>query len=210
MAVLVAVVALAIALACGLALLAVMRETVLLRADVHALSQVITKPPDPEILGSPLPRPVRDIANPQGEFLVGDAAPRVTGFLSVACGNCLTLVEDIHSAAARNPELYRQVSFVLTAKPGQRSEVGALLERLPFAVLHDTDGTVARACDVRGTPMLVSWVPSDNDRVQDYVYGGSAQWVLDRTATAAAGTDAAGTGAAGASGTRAEAADARA
>ena len=187
MAVIFAIVALIVAAISLLALIATMRETVLLRGDVHALTQVITKPPDPALYGKPIPAAIRDLESRVAENVPILNPLRITGFLSADCGSCVSLVEGIASAANDFPELRRTITFVVSQRPGQASEVSDLLDGLPFSVHYDINGVLSRESDVRGTPMLAAWLPAQDGTVTEYVYGGSSQWILDRMSQAVRG-----------------------
>ncbi len=173
-----AVCALIVSLVSLLALVSTMRETVILRGEVHALTQVITEPPDPRILGTRLPEAVQSLTS---GFMsdAADGATFATAFLSSDCGSCVQLVRDLNIATGTSPDLTQRVSFVLTARSGQVSEVESLLATTLFSVLRD-DGSIARECDVRATPMIVTWTPATGGEVHEYSYGGSANWILDR------------------------------
>lgn len=164
---------------CVLALFAVLREIVILRGEVHALTQVITRPPEPAILGALLPATAQAIGHSSAVSSNGHAGLMFTAFLSSDCGSCRQLVLDLQEATQVAPDLDQLIGLVVTVRAKRVSALEDLISTTSFPMLRD-DGTIARQCDVRGTPMLVSWSPSLQGKGTDYTYGGSAEWVLDR------------------------------
>jgi hypothetical protein len=160
-----------------LIVLSTMREIVILRGEVAALSQLITKPPTPTIIGSPLPGSLQAAVTktPSNGRTNGHASLHVVMFLNDTCGSCTALVEAVHaSVIAGKIDPFRLICVV----HGRLDDHLAVpLREVGVNVVHDPQGTLTEECGVRRTPMLLSVLDVDGNGV-DYVYGGDVKWIL--------------------------------
>ena len=95
-------------------ILGVMREVVIMRGEVTALSQLITDPPPPSFLGQRLPDALsRRLAPPEANTS-GTPGTWVVAFLSPGCASCKSVLDDV-AAAVEDGTLKRgDVRFVVT------------------------------------------------------------------------------------------------
>lgn len=159
----------------ALAVLGSMRETVLLRGEVKALSQLITSPPPPSFVRGRVPDALRKTL--QQLHAAPAAATRwLVAFVTPGCGPCQEVATGLRNAVGRGEVLASDLVFVVWAS---RREASAFASELPGHVLIDDDGDLARSCEVKATP--TSFVVSRADfRVLDFDLEGGVEWILDR------------------------------
>lgn len=162
-----------------LTVLSLMREVVLLRGEVAGLTQVITIPPAPQVMGQRLPQEILSAitARPAAEQEKQGRADHAVLFLSPGCGGCANLVQDLGSALADG--LIDGTSLTAVVLGSSRDlGVEAPLRTHGVAVVPDHDSKLFKACDVRGTPMIIAMWTGSGEAI-DYSYGGGAQWILE-------------------------------
>lgn len=89
-----------------LAVLGAMRETVLLRGQVEALSQLVRHPPPPSYVGGRAPEALVRAIEMAGETAVADG-PLAVAFVSPGCAPCEDLVAGL-AAAVEDSEVGRE------------------------------------------------------------------------------------------------------
>lgn len=164
-----------------LCVLAALREIVILRGDVHALSQLITTPPEPAIMNAALPRRLANLVY-EASSLAGPGARSATHcvvFASEDCGPCRDLLVRLEKAAENYSDLRANVSVVVKVGAGQKSRIEGTLRRAGIQYVRDS-GELAKECGVRGTPMTVG-VNSATGIVTEYTYGSDEQWIISRS-----------------------------
>jgi hypothetical protein len=161
----------------------VMREAVILRGDVKALSSLITNPPAPSFLGEALPAPaarrlpalVRGASS--DEPRPGDS--HILAFLSPDCSGCSGLVSDLAAAVKSNAlsadRVGQSISFLVASYEAQEPTV-ASAARAVGEVIIDANAELGKACEVRHTPMLME-IRLPDAIVIDYNIGGGIEWI---------------------------------
>lgn len=158
-----------------LCILAVMRETVLLRGDVSALANLITNPPTPKTLDQDLPIAIKTKAEMLNRSNVSIL------YLSDDCSPCRDIAARMPTIIEVYPELREQVVAVVhTTRPAQ-STIGREMENVGIPVVLD-NGDLTRASDIRGTPGFLLY-DTLLGRVTDFSYGADLAWVVDRSTT---------------------------
>jgi hypothetical protein len=170
-------------LALAAVVLGVMRETVILRGDVKALSSLITHPPAPSFLGEALPAPaarqlpVLAHRGASDENRPGES--HILAFLSPDCSGCSGLVSDIASAIEAGDlsadRVAESISFLVASYEVEEPAV-ARSARALGVVLIDRNAELGKACEVRHTPMLMQ-IRLPDAIVVDYSVGGGIEWI---------------------------------
>lgn len=157
-----------------LVVLGIMRETVILRGEVKALSQLITEPPVPSVLGNQLP------ALLSKELLSYNPASfpqkaHIIIFVSSNCFGCTDLIQELSKAI--KSQSFSSQDFTLVVKSiSNKNEMIELANLLGMKVVIDKNGKILELCEVRGTPTLFSvWL--DKMEVFDYKLGGDLEWI---------------------------------
>lgn len=164
-------------------MLALMREVVLVRGELTAISQAITKPLaqlrvgqqlDPSAASHPLLREQLARSNEVAENVA------VT-FLTSQCSTCLDFAARL-SQGKRNS--YSKHHVVVVAAPEEQlPSFAAQIQSSGIPVLADPEKTIFAAVGVTGTPASI--ILSPQERVIDYVSGGTPEWVEERRRSAA-------------------------
>lgn len=162
--------ALAFATAAILLFLGLLREIVLLRQQVAAVSDLVTEPPVPDYIGRLTPDHLQK--------LVIDASDHVFLFVSEGCPSCEQIMAEL---IARNVGRTSNVARLRMIVLGDvsRNDTRTMLDRLErscgWTQTVDSDGTISAACKIYGTPtaVLVS-----NSIATEYVPGVTAEWVV--------------------------------
>lgn len=169
---------LAVVLFLLLAVLATMRETVMLRGQVTALQQLIKNPPAPSyaINGTQLPAPlVNALVGPADVSSLVTSDVQLVAFVSPGCRPCETLTSGLADAVERGDVGGDSLVFIVWATDEARAaEYGS---RLPGQVLLDCDADLQRIAEIRGTPTLLLVSRADN-HVIDYSLEGDVAWVI--------------------------------
>jgi len=167
----------------GLALLLVvilgtMRETVILRGDVAALSQLITNPPQPSYVGTRIPALIESAVG-LGEYVSRcDSRTHVLLFLRIGCNGCESLLIALQEAVHRESVPPSGISCVVAA-PTEDAPVFQMARRVSENVVLDRDGTLFKGAEVRGAPtQLALWV--NTLEVFDCQLGGDVGWIMER------------------------------
>jgi hypothetical protein len=157
-----------------LAVLGAMREVVLMRGELEAFGQLVKRPPPPSYVEATLPAPLVDVLDETLAPGVDDGGLMVA-FVSPGCKPCEDLVLGL-SAAAEERRLRREdLFFVVWAMKDADAE--RMVPDLPGQAVSDSGGSLARTCEIRGTPTV--FVVSRSDyRVLDYDMEGDTEWVL--------------------------------
>ncbi|MGH2441849.1 MAG: hypothetical protein ACRDFX_01630 [Chloroflexota bacterium] len=161
-----------------LVILGVMREVLILRGHVTALSQLITRPPAPSYLGSGLPRTVASRLKPLQRSEEG--SPHVVLYLSNGCTGCVSLIAALRQSLELGQIAASDVSCIVGIQPG---DDGIYTAAVATGCRTSTDvrGEMYEALEIRGTPsQLAIW--SDTTEVFDYHLGGDMQWIRQRLA----------------------------
>lgn len=164
-------------IALALALVATLREVVLLRGDVSALAQLITSPPVPVLVDKDLPDSLHRNLPDSGDQ--GDTV--VVLFLSDDCGPCRQIADNLQRVAELHPTVPSSLLAVLRSRSLEASPVKPALDELRIKTVVD-NGRIADECDIRGTPGFLAYDRSTR-RVTDYSYGGDVAWIVDRLST---------------------------
>lgn len=167
-----------------LVVLTQMREVIILRGEVSALAQLITNPPVPRIIGSPVPDRLRtQVLGRRSLATVGELPGMVVVmFLSDTCGSCAQLVDEVGAHLSRGELQTDSVIAVITqSNTSRRSELWGALSAQDLLVIAD-EGQLSRECDVRATPMLLA-VDIPSGVATEYSYGSGASWIAQRTPT---------------------------
>jgi hypothetical protein len=166
----------ALTLFLALAVLGSMRETVILRVEVEALSQLITSPPPPSFIGGPAPGDLRRLLE-SIEPMWTDPGSSLVAFVTPGCRPCDDVATELSRAAAEGQIREDDLLFVVWAS--ETNEVRRFAARLPGRTIIDSDGDLARTCEVRATPTFL--IVSRNDfTVLDFNAEGGVEWILER------------------------------
>ncbi len=159
--------------------LSLMREIVLLRGEVAGLTQVITIPPTPAIVGQRLPQEILStiMASSLAHGEAHGHTHHAVIFLSPGCGGCESLVEELDSALADTLITPEDLTAVVTTSPHGRVPESPLRAH-NVTVIADRDRRLFKACDVRGTPMIVI-IDTNLGKVIDYSFGGDVRWIIE-------------------------------
>lgn len=152
-----------------------MREVVILRGEIVALSQLITTPPTPRLIGRVVPAALLE----RTAMALRQSGSHVVIFLSDTCGSCSDLVREVTPLVAGGELNAKHITCVVESRSAKTS-VAAPLAMHGVEVVEDREGRIATECDVRGNPMLVSVNPQTGEAT-DYTYGGGARWILGHT-----------------------------
>jgi hypothetical protein len=165
-------------------ILGTMREVVILRGDVRALGQLITKPPSPSFLNGPLPGV---LGSELRNFFSHQSIPQhmhVVLFLKSECAGCEELLFRLRETLIRHEISPDDISCVVLA--ASTSDPSYQAERaVSRHVILDYDGAILRACEVRGTPTQFA-VRVRDLHVVDYTFGGDVAWIRQRLSKARA------------------------
>lgn len=168
---------LAVVLFLLLAILATMRETVILRGQVTALQQLIKSPPAPSyaINREQIPAALVSALTGAAEGVTSATCDaQLIAFVSPGCRPCETLTSDLAGAVERGDIASHDLVFIVWATDEARA--AAYGSRLPGQVLLDCEADLQRIAEVRGTPTLLMVSRADH-RVIDYNLEGDAAWV---------------------------------
>jgi hypothetical protein len=161
-----------------LVILAVMREAVILRGQVTALSQLIVTPPAPSFLGKPLPRPLaRALAWNDGTTR-GAPRPHIVLFVSAGCSGCTQLIADLRDAVQMDLVPADGVSCVVSA-PSEDAPIFRAAQAVCRRAALDDSGALLDEGEVKGTPSLLAFW-SDGREVFDYKIGGDVEWIRQK------------------------------
>jgi hypothetical protein len=160
-----------------LVLLGTMREVVILRGDIKALSQLITNPPAPPYLGKRLPAvlvnhiPIKQSAS-------RDPQCHIVLFLRAECGGCEALCLRLEQEILSEIITKNDISCVVYTN-SRLSSIFRHAQSISNTVILDDKGKLVDECDITGMPtQLAIWV--DSLEVFDYQVGGSVEWILTR------------------------------
>ncbi len=158
-----------------LVIVGVMRETVILRGQVTALSQLITNPPAPSYLGDRLPAALADRLP---SLSASRRAAHAIVFIRPGCSGCEEMITRLEEVIKHKFIDKNDLTFIVAAAPD------APLFRAAQAVSRNTildpTGAITKACEVRATPtQLAIW--TDTAQVFDYMLGGDVEWIRQRT-----------------------------
>jgi len=151
-----------------------MREVVLVRGELEAFGQLVKRPPPPSYVEAALPASLVGVLE-ETRASAGDDGRLMVAFVSPGCKPCEDLVLGL-SAAADEGKLRREdMFFVVWALTDAEAE--RMVPDLPGRAVSDSGGSLARVCEIRGTPTV--FVVSRSDyHVLDYDMEGDTQWVL--------------------------------
>lgn len=161
-----------------LLLLGVMRETVILRGEVTALSQLITNPPMPSFIGHPLPLVLADQLRP---LIPSDKYSRhahIILFMRGECNGCDELAMQVRNAIQTGTISKEDISCVVVA-PSKDVQVFKLAQAITLSPILDPIGKFLKACEIKGTPSQIA-VWTDNLQVFDYKLGGDITWIYEK------------------------------
>ena len=149
-----------------------MREIVVLRGEIAAFADLIKHPPPPTYVGRDLPDRLRESLEEIG--LTSDHL--VVAFASPSCGPSSQMLENLAEALA-DGQLHEDDVVVVMAT--DRGRVDTEMSQGIPNVIHDVDGRLAHAAEVRTTPALV-WVSLSQGVALEHHYGGSVEWMMQR------------------------------
>jgi hypothetical protein len=159
----------------ALAVLGSMRETVLLRGEVDALSQLITSPPPPSFVGGPAPDDLRRLLE-SIEPMSTHPGSSLVAFVSPGCKPCDDILTGLSRAAEEGQIRSDDLLFVVWAE--ETNAVRRFASQLPGHTVIDDSGDLARKCEIRATPTLL--LVSRDFTVVDYNPEGGVEWILSR------------------------------
>jgi hypothetical protein len=153
-----------------------MRETVLLRVEVEALSHLITTPPPPSLIGGPAPGDLRRLLESIEPVSIHPGSSLVA-FVTLGCRPCDDVATELSRAAAEGQ--IREDDLLFVAWASETKAVHRFAAGLPGHTIIDSNGDLARTCEVRATP--TSLIVSRNDfTVLDFNAEGGVEWILER------------------------------
>jgi hypothetical protein len=153
-----------------------MREIVLLRGEVTAVSTLVKNPPPPSFIGEAAPAALFDVLT--SELPADTGAPgQLLAFVTPSCGPCEGLVSGLRAAIDTGRVHRDDVLFVIWALP--LSDWKRFSKTLPARAVPDIEGRLARICEVRGTPAMFVLSRADST-VLDYNPTGDAEWAITR------------------------------
>lgn len=152
-------------------ILGVMRELVIARSEVTALSQLITRPPAPSYVGTVLPeavvRKLKLIPGARRE-------PQAILFLASGCGQCESLMSELAEAIHDGLLAAAGIHCIIAARSDSDPLVRSAAALSNVAV--DLTGQVLQTAQVYGTPMQIAFW-SDTFQVFSYKFGGDVEWL---------------------------------
>lgn len=160
-----------------LVILAVMREVVILRGEVTALSQLIVDPPVPSYLGQKLPRALARRLEEMAGGLAPSRRVHAVLFLKNACEGCNDLVADVRRAVGDGILDREDISFVVAA--GEEAPIARAAQSISRSVVLDPGGKLLDESEIRATPTVLT-VRGDTLDVLDYKLGGELGWIIDQ------------------------------
>lgn len=165
----------------ALAALGAMREMGLLRAEVDAWQDLVKNPPPPSFIGAEPPPALAEVLQSEWTPLPPQEVPakELVAFLSPGCSPCEHIAESLTAAVENRDLSSKHLRFIVWTF--SEPEGKALAARLPGESVLDLDGSIASACEVRGTPTLLM-VSREEQRVVDFSTEGKISWVLDHLA----------------------------
>lgn len=169
----------AIVVALAVVVLTLMREVVITRGEIYALSQVIIKPPDPSMLDQPLPPEVSRLLPVRAEASTPD---RFVLFLADDCGACKDLANDLAALAADLQSDLVPVLFAAVIRGPALARPTGIERALTLAnvtVSRDETGGVFDACQIWGTP-TIALVRGPEQLVVEASAGPTISWVSQR------------------------------
>jgi hypothetical protein len=110
----------ALTLFLALAVLGSMRETVILRVEVEALSQLITSPPPPSFIDGPAPGDLRRLLE-SIEPMWTDPGSSLVAFVTPGCRPCDDVATELSRAAAEGQIREDDLLFVVWASETMKS-----------------------------------------------------------------------------------------
>jgi hypothetical protein len=156
-----------------LAVLGLIREVARYRLQIAGFSHLVTNPPAPSFVGSSAP-PLLVAALEDAPV---SSNPQLVVFVSPRCGSCGVVLSALASAIRRNEIDEENVLFVVWAFP--ESDWRTYAEKLPSRYTVDLEGTLSRACEVRGTPTMFIVSPDDDYRVVGFNAKGDTTWAIN-------------------------------
>lgn len=163
-----------------LVILGVMRELVILRREVTALSRYIFDPPEPSYMGRRMPRGLVEKLTRQWRGRAAGDRNHVLVFLSIGCGGCNQLIADIGKAIERGAFFRDDVSFVVVTGADQDDE-SSVIEKarlVSSTVVLDPGARLTVEAEVRATPTLLA-IRTDTLEALRFSVGGGIQWIHD-------------------------------
>lgn len=158
--------------------LGTMREAVILRGDVAALAQLITKPPLPSYLGEVVPAAIAEEIGGRIGFSCDPPRAHVLLFLRDGCSGCEGLLGDVREAVGRGTLSPVDISAVVSAASHDAPVVRAA-EAVSGHVTLDERAVLFTAAEVRGAPTLLA-IWTDSLRAFDCEIGGDVGWIHER------------------------------
>ncbi len=157
-----------------LTILAVMRETMILRGSVAALSSLITIPPDPTFIGGALPSDLHSAVSERLQSVRGNGMkPVVLGFLGRSCTTCEHLITELSGTSS---DLLEQAQFVLVIRGSSTHDrLYRLAAQTSASIVLDPRGHLFDLAQVRSTPGC--FVLSHELKVREYKLRPDASWI---------------------------------
>jgi len=150
-----------------IAVLGVMRELVLTRAELNSLANLVVNPP----LAAPLQRKWSSTALASLELAT---TPSAIMFVSQGCPGCSELLRKLHELSEGNP-LGGSVA-ILARGAGRRALQN--WSRVAETALIDSDGTLFRDFRISVTPITL--LVNEDEVVADFKLGSDVTWIRDK------------------------------
>ena len=169
-----------------LLVLSLMREVVLWRGEVDAISTLIKHPPQPPFIGSAAPAPlIEALSRVQPAIAVSS---RIVAFVAPECAGCEHFVRQSHAAIAEGRVRRDDFVFILYGdeEEQRRRRFRAFVDDLPGRSIIDEAGRLGSVCEVRATPSVFV-ISSTNDAVA-FDMKGNIEWALSHLAEGAGTT----------------------
>lgn len=160
-----------------LVILGVMREVVILRGEVRALSNLIVSPPTPYYFGERLPRALSEALPSLRDGVYADE-PHVIAFVSPGCGPCTDLTTEIRDRVLTRELDPTKISFVV-CNASESAEFFKEVASVGSETVADELGRMMTTWEIRATPSLLALSAGDR-RVVDFVAGGDVEWIKEK------------------------------
>ncbi len=158
-----------------LAVLGTMREAIILREHVAALSQLIVKPPAPSFLHQPLPDVIADRLSLPGRLRERSHQSHVILFFSAGCNGCAAFIPRLQEVVNEDLIDSSQLSCIVSAS-SENEPVYQLARAVCGTAILDRQGQLAKALEVKMTPVQFA-ISTHTLEVVDYTLGGDVEWI---------------------------------
>jgi hypothetical protein len=158
--------------------LGMMREALLLRNQVTALEQLVTKPVEPSYVGSQLPVSLSSLLHHEGA-----EAGEALVFLTDGCGGCHQFADDLRRLTAKTrtplPIVAVVASDSMHTPLSPNSALVRELQAAGYKVIRDENRSVFAKAEVFAAPSVLLVDPCTSTALA-YSAGGDLEWLRQK------------------------------